>query len=590
MRALTTWIGLFMLMVAGGCRLSPERQLEVEASVHQVRDRALTCPPEQDDRCAMPSALWALGDAPQPHVALLEHGGDALLARLHAIRTARRSIELQTFIFVADDAGNLLLTELLEAARRGVKVRILIDQLYAFEDADFLAGVATAHQNLEIKVYNPTFGKGETSLFDFAGSLVCCFQEFNHRMHNKVFVVDDRIGITGGRNVQNRYYGWDPQFNYLDRDVLVLGEVARTIRESFDEYWVHPRTVHAEYLLDVAEQILNGVAQAPQLSMQQLPHARAMAAAAGSQAALADRLLPLLVPVHAVEYFADPPDKLFDKNAREVRDITLRLRELIATARHSVIMQTPYLVFTRRATRLFARLRREHPDIQLLISTNSLASTDAYPVYAVSRKRRKPLLKSLGFHIYELKPHPADLSYWFPPGEGRAAPGDPSMLNSFPLETSAERASLHGKTLVIDGLITVIGSHNFDPRSEDYNTESGLIIVDREIADVASREILRATQSGNAWVVARAPQVPVMSFFSGIIGSVSRRLPIGDIWPFRYATSYDLIPGNEPVPPDHPEFQERYRNVGEFPGVNLSLKQIQTQLISAFAGFVKPIL
>ena len=580
---------LLACLALAGCGLSPRQQQEAHRTAHQMRDDQLTCPAQRADRCAMHSPLWELAGTPPSELALLEDPYDALLARIHAIRAARRSIEVQTYIFVPDASGKLVLSELLAAARRGVRVRLLMDQLTAFDDADFLAAMATAHRNLEIKVYNPVFAESDSGLLQLFGGLLCCLNDINHRMHNKLFVVDDRIGITGGRNYRNHYWGWDPAFNFVDRDVLVLGKTAREMRVSFDRYWTHEQAVHAEVLLDVAARLLRGDVQAPDLRLDSHPESLRIAVAAGKPSLIRKRLIEALMEVERVAFYADLPGKPRAEDSSLDQDATQVLRTLLSEAERSVVMQTPYLILSRPALKTFAKLRKRRPDIRLVVSTNSLASTDALPVYAVARKHRKKMIRDLGFHIYEFRPDPGDRAAWIPPHIGRAATADRTARQGLPV-ASEEPLSLHAKSLVIDSRLAVIGSHNFDPRSEGYNTEVFLVVDDARFAQRLEAQMLRATLPDNAWVVAAQDRIPVLSYFSGLIASVSRRLPILDIWPFRYATCYELLPGKAPLPPDHPDFRDHYRDVGEFPQVALSLKQIQAELISAFGGFSEPFL
>ena len=120
-----------------------------------------------------------------------------------------------------------MIDELLAAARRGVRVRLLIDQLSAITDLQTLGALAGAHDNFQLRVYNPTFGKARPSYLDYAGSVLCCFRRFNQRMHNKLLVVDDAVGVVGGRNYQDDYYDWDSEYNFRDRDVVLAGPEVR---------------------------------------------------------------------------------------------------------------------------------------------------------------------------------------------------------------------------------------------------------------------------------------------------------------------------------------------------------------------------
>ncbi|HET6397055.1 MAG TPA: phospholipase D-like domain-containing protein, partial [Pseudoxanthomonas sp.] len=258
---------LALLLPATACStLGPQKRAQAEAIAVAARDTAVDC--ARPDHCATPSPLRALaGEAfaasaaapgtPRHYALILDGGGDALLARVDLIRSATRRIDLQTYIFDKDDSARLVIDELLAAARRGVEVRLLIDQLSAIADLEILAALAGAHANFELRIYNPTFGRATPNYLHYAASVLCCFRRFNQRMHNKLLVVDDAVGITGGRNYQDDYYDWDAEYNFRDRDVLVAGPVVREMARNFDEYWGDPRSVPVERLRDVARVLLS---------------------------------------------------------------------------------------------------------------------------------------------------------------------------------------------------------------------------------------------------------------------------------------------------------------------------------------------
>jgi phosphatidylserine/phosphatidylglycerophosphate/cardiolipin synthase-like enzyme len=143
---------------------------------------------------------------------------------------------------------------------------------------------------------------------------------------------------------------------------------------------------------------------------------------------------------------------------------------------------------------------------------------------------------------------------------------------------------------VIDGKISIVGSHNFDPRSVAINTEASLMVWDEAVARELTRSIRRATEPQNSWVIARRETVPLIGHVSGLLGSISRLLPFFDLWPFRYTSSFELADGREPVPRDDPRFYEHYRDVGQFPAVGLSAKRAQTRIISGFGVVFEPLM
>jgi phosphatidylserine/phosphatidylglycerophosphate/cardiolipin synthase-like enzyme len=159
-----------------------------------------------------------------------------------------------------------------------------------------------------------------------------------------------------------------------------------------------------------------------------------------------------------------------------------------------------------------------------------------------------------------------------------------------PLKRAGVRIGLHAKSIVIDEQIGVVGSHNFDPRSTDYNTESLVVVHDAGFAQALAASIRRDMEPQNAWTIAPRTRLPVLSTINYNLGKWSEKLPIFDLWPFPYATSYELKPGCQPLSPDDPGFDACYQWVGDFPEVNLSLKSVYTRIITVFGAGLVPIL
>lgn len=569
----------FMVLVVSGCSINQEKLRQVEQAVELKKDNSSTCEVDVINRCAILTPFANFYDSAvelqKNHVLLLDHGENSLMARLNLIQAAEKSIEIQTFIWVNDEAGHLVLKELLAAAKRGVKVKVIIDQLFSLGNSWLVSDLAVMHQNLEFKLYNPVFQEAHTSAFEFFSALACCMARLNKRMHNKTFIVDNKYGIVGGRNYQSRYYDWDESFNYKDRDVLAIGPVVNQISDSFASFWQSPHVVPVEHLRDVSSRILND--EHTKINWND-PHpikAEQLLTQAKNQQVVSDTFVNNIIMVDQVEYFSDTHDKPFNRQARKAnKQLTQKIHQYFADAKYDILIQTPYLIFSRQARKAFKKLRRENPNLWFRVSTNSLASTDAYYVYAISYKYKRFYLKKLDMHIYEFKDRPKMVDELF----------SQKHVNE------KTRYGMHGKSFVIDGKISMIGSHNFDPRSDVLNTESGFVIESVEFAQKLTKNIEIDMNNDNSWVVAAKEQIPFFSRISGVIATISRKLPIFDIWPFRYSTSYRLIPGHEEVPSNHPDFYKNYEVIGSFPNVNLSSKQIQTIIISAFAGFAEPVM
>lgn len=589
---------LLLMLVVGGC--ADHRRLIREAGelVEQTRPLDTTC--SRIDRCAIDSPLVADADARTRDgghgVILLSDAEAALVARLHLIRAARESIELQTFIFADDDVGLLMLGELLAAARRGVRVRVLSDQLFSIENRRFLARLAREHVNFEFRLYNPTFNQARTAPIEFAAGIVCCFLRFNQRSHNKLLLVDGRFGIVGGRNIEERYFDFGETYNYYDRDLLVYGPVGTEMQTSFDRFWSHPKTVPLAQLKDVAQRIVEAGPDPAPLPAPTLKHGERLVrvqALAEDAVFLRRALLDHALTVAEVEYFSDPPDKPNVSERSEHEDLTARIARIVTDAEHEIVLQTPYLVLSRPARRAFQTLRREHPELRVVVSTNSLAATDAFPVYAISHKRRRLYLETLGFEIHEFKPYPgrseAAIEAKKPPGMVRSALKIRTR-KALPLRRDSVRRGLHAKSIVIDGRISMIGSHNFDPRSEGWNSENGVIVRDAGFAAALKRAIGRDIAPDQSWVVAKKPDRGLLTPINQGIEYVSERLPVFDLWPWRYATSYELRPECAPLRTSHPDFHLCYVRVGDFPEVDLAPKGIYTRIITAFGVGLSPIL
>jgi len=677
-------LALATVLLGSGCAsLSHAERDRAEAIAVQARSTEVDC--RRDDRCAQDSPLRALAGRaftestpgqPRHYATLLDEGEGALVARLNLLRSATRSIDLQTYIFDKDDSARLVIDELLAASRRGVKVRVLIDQLSAISDLQILGALSGAHQNFQLRVYNPTFGKARLNYFDYAGSVLCCFRRFNQRMHNKLLVIDDAIGVVGGRNYQDDYYDWDREYNFRDRDVLIAGPEARAMAANFDAFWHARRSVPAERLNDVGRTLLReGVPTLPPASFRRPERVQRVSAEANDMDFVSRSFVDTALPVASVRYVADLPRK----HRREKADAPLagqhvtepQLDALIAGAQEEVILQTPYLVLSKPAQKLFRELRKRPQPPRVVVSSNSLAATDNPIVYALSYKYKRRNMRELGFNIFEYKPFPLDAPVDYrnllpdpiaapggdddggrnpliggsaagsnagdsrdrdehpaPTGkqlavnprtgsayqnarERRRAAGSevetrllrtetrPSFLGSkavnkpLPVTRKGARMGLHAKSLVVDRRIGVVGTHNFDPRSENYNTEGAVIIDDPAFAEQLAESILRDIHPQNSWTVAPRAKPPVLSGLNYSVGKASEALPILDFWPWRYATDYEFKPGPDcprPLPRQDPDFHRCYVAVGDFPEVNVGPKWLLVRMLTAFGAGLVPIL
>lgn len=538
-------------------------------------------------------------------VALLEIGHDALLSRIHLIRSATSSIDIQTLIWANDEVGRLLMYELIHAARRGVKVRFLIDHLSSEQHIEFVTLLTSAHPLFEIKLFNPVSNffnqpKAKSIFLEKLYALIFKFNRFNHRMHNKTFIVDSLVAITGGRNYQNAYYDHAHGMNYKDRDVLVLGPVVDPIVDSFEEYWQSKYAVSLAELEDVQTSIKNGSLAPLENRGDFLLNGLfgQINDELSKPGIIRERFVNQLYPVDDAYFIADSPKKRdrillwLGRNSR----ITNELASIVSGAKDTVYIQTPYLILTTPAISLFKKLRKYNPEIDVRISTNSLAATDSWHVYAMSYKQKQTYLQTLNFKIYEFMPEPADMDIFMPDHEElQAAVAGHRLIKWLQGENDDIKdpyLCLHGKSLVVDDKVAFVGSYNLDPRSENMNTEAGLFIRDKDFARVLRGYIENDMAARNSWVVARKKRAFGLSYPNALIAKISHIIPLVDIWPFRYSASFELKEGKPPVETDHPDFYNNYKDVGSFPQIDADSfgKELGARGTKAFLGFVKPLL
>ena len=345
------------------------------------------------------------------------------------------------------------------------------------------------------------------------------------------------------------------------------------------------------------------------------------------------------IPVGEVMFIADLPQK--HRRDREIAASAVHasplLHGLIESAREEVLLQTPYLVLSGQAQAMFRRMHQRDPPPRVIVSTNSLAATDSFITYALSYKYKRRYLRDFGFEIHEFKPFPEDAPIdleatgaveisWNedgsvnirPPGQpagavpARAADGEEQRRESplsreyaalryagvgvhqrVPLKRAGVRFGMHAKSLVVDNRVGVVGTHNFDPRGDDYNTESAVVIEDPAFARALAESIRRDIAPGNAWVIARRDKPPVFSGLEYSLAKTSEHLPLFDLWPVRYATSYEFRPGPEcpaALSPFDSGFRACHEPVGDFPEVNLGFRTLLTRIFTAFGAGLAPIL
>lgn len=419
-------------------------------------------------------------------VYVLEQGIEAMLSRAWLTEHAEHTIDVQYFIFSTDNIGLIATDYLVKAAERGVKVRVLVDDIMVDASGDELLTL-TAHENISIKIYNPMANIGK-NIFNKVINLTTDFHKLNQRMHNKTFTVDGKVSITGGRNVADEYFGYDHQFNFRDRDVLLVGGITSKVQTSFNQFWQSELSVDISDLVK-SKKPVNYVPDFTPLHQYAcnpenfVPSVRQKIKE--MPLAIADiQQKQQLQWLENVEYISDIPGK---NNANKFLAgggvSTEKLVSLLQSAQNSVVIQTPYLITTKATRKILKAVVDKGITVKIL--TNSLASNDNLEAFSGYQRDRKALLKT-GVEIFEFKPD----------AKIRQKIMSEVMHKQLP---QAPIFGLHAKSMVIDDHTSVIGTYNVDPRSANLNTENFVIIPSKKIAQEVKQGMLEEMQPENAW-------------------------------------------------------------------------------------------
>lgn len=426
----------------------------------------------RDETTSLSSELEEVAHLMDTHTGayVLEDGSGSMVARAWLTEYAEKTIDIQYFIFSTDNIGLIACDYLIRAADRGVQVRIIVDDIMVEADLDDIL-VFSSHENISVKIYNPGVNLGK-NILQKVGKFATDFRSANQRMHNKTFIVDGKVVITGGRNIADEYFDYDHEYNFRDRDILLLGKATADVSSSFDAYWnsdlshdvtdiikADPETVYPKNRFDkLHEYACNPENFWPQIRerIANLPAAFQAISSSGD-----------LVWLEDVEFISDIPGKNDGDDGLGGGGIsTVALIKLVQDAKSSIDIQSPYLVTTELSRDLF----REAVDrgVKIRILTNSLASTDNVEAFSGYQKGRKELLET-GVRIFEYRPDAAIRK--------RIMTGElQRTLDQTPI------FGLHAKSMVIDGETTVIGTFNLDPRSAHLNTECIVVVRSDKIA------------------------------------------------------------------------------------------------------------
>ena len=391
---------------------------------------------------------------------LLGNGLDAFVARALLAQGAERSIDTQYYMIHKDTVGWLFIDQLYKAADRGVRVRLLIDDIDQ-GGRDFGAAVFDSHPNVEVRIFNP-FGRNTGRTLQF----VTGFGKQTRRGHNKSFTVDSQVTILGGRNIGDEYFEADPELAFVDLDVLAAGPVARSVSVSFDQYWNSELSYPISVLIEKVptpeeiEQRKNEFddfikKQADTEYMRNLRNSN-----------LANRFRQDRIVYHwgVGHVIADDPQKLTHDTGDTQYHLSEQLKPYLANIEKELIIFSPYFVPGKSGVAFFKGLREKGVRVKIL--TNSLSSTDVALVHAGYSRYRKDLLR-MGVELYEMNKNltKKDRKEMKEGGVGRS------------------KASLHAKSFVFDRERVFIGSFNLDAQSRIQNTEIGVVFESADIAN-----------------------------------------------------------------------------------------------------------
>ena len=422
-------------------------------------------------------------DESKTHAILLEEGASAIVARAWLSENATESIDAQYFIFSADNVGVIAVDTLLLAAERGTRVRLLVDDTLSHGDPDLLK-VLALHPNADVRIYNPNLKVGVTR-WEQAKNIVQDFRDVNQRMHNKLFIADGKVAITGGRNVSSEYFDLDNQSNFRDRDVLLMHGAVDEAALSFETFWNHELAVsildlmgeELEVPIGVAWRALHEYACNPRYYSPEIrERVNRLPESFGAQ--MEEGRLHAVDDVH---YVWDLPGKNESDGMWGGGITTTTLIELVRRAKSDIVIQTPYLVTTELGQGVFREAIERGVRVRIL--TNSLSVTDNVMAFSGYKRSREALLET-GVEVYELKPDPRVQE---------------TIMNGPIRMRMLTGLAVHAKSMVIDGEIALVGSFNLDPRSANLNTEVLALFHSVPMAQYLLHQIEREMRSENSW-------------------------------------------------------------------------------------------
>jgi putative cardiolipin synthase len=463
-------------------------------------------------------AAAALPDPDLSGFRLMPEGRSAFDTRIQLARRAQDTLDLQYYQIHNDETGRYLLRTLRDAAQRGVRVRVLMDDMYTAGDDELLSAFA-AHPNVELRLYNPfVAGRGQV-LTRFLYALAD-FDRVNRRMHNKLFIADGAMAVAGGRNIGNEYFGRNTSANFIDLDSFVTGAIVPRLQSLFDRFWNSPYVLPYQAIVADAlppahwqQRFDELTAEATTPPPEPPPPNDVLGYGPMADDLAAGKLNLVWAPATA---YADSPERAVGKTASyggvallDVESVRYNVVESLRRARTEVALASPYLIPGPAGLEVMNEARRRGAKVSLL--TNSLAATDEPLVHSAYRRYRDDMLR-VGVELNELSSNRARRS---------------ARLGVF----GATIGRLHMKTAVYDRRLLFVGSMNFDPRSSVHNTEIGLFIDSPELAQQVLK-LIDTLKSQGAYTLRLAPDGKNLAWISKEAGGevVLHEEPDATLW------------------------------------------------------------
>lgn len=483
--------------------------------VERPASTALHKPQETALGALIAKARPATAKADSSAFALISGPEFALSSRMALVENAQKTLDLQYYAIHADQSTAKLMRALVQAAKRGVRVRVLLDDFHSTGPDAQVMRLAFV-PNIEMRMFNPLAGSRSSSL-GRAWTILTDFQRAQQRMHNKLFVADNAVAIMGGRNLGDSYFDASNEGNFVDIDVLTAGPVVKDLSRSFDSYWNNVRSYPVQSLIK-KEELLQLKTQFEQEDSKAQAAAARIKANPESNAATAMNLRKVPWVWAQALVLADSPSKIpaegddshtqpsaepgaagvlktgkhstvpaSTASALQADSVVDGLLTLVRSAKQDLLVVSPYFVPGAEIMKAFRTARERGVRIRVL--TNSLASNDAPLAHAGYARHRQELL-GMGIELHEMRSEPANVRSALRAGGTGSSGGS----------TGTSRSMLHSKLLVIDGRIVVVGSMNLDMRSQLQNTEIAVLIASKSFSKLATSSIDESLPE-NSWRV-----------------------------------------------------------------------------------------